>query len=272
MFQKQVQTALLILVCVFAMNADAKRAKKVEAADEVAESIARARSTDEFFDVNAPSAATTPESADLKAMLDDSKLVANASEANMNVVGSTSTTSEAAVPVATDEAAAVDTTAKAATEEISKKNEKDIPVLSSKTKTAKSSGSAVTRILASLAVLTIVLFATTLGLKRWSKRRQGKTQHTAIKILTQHYIGPKKSLAIVQVAGESILIGVTDQNITMLKSLSLLDEEVPEVTPRNFDTAMGDMSDMNDMNDLDLRGLNDIRDKVSRSLRGMKDF
>ena len=52
-----------------------------------------------------------------------------------------------------------------------------------------------------------------------------------IKVLTQHHLGAKKSLAIIRVAGESILIGVTDQNISMIKSLALIDDEVPAELP-----------------------------------------
>ena len=63
--------------------------------------------------------------------------------------------------------------------------------------------------------------------KQWSKQKM-KNPHTHIKILTQHHIGPKKSLAIIRVAGESILIGITDQNINLIKELSLLDEDIPE--------------------------------------------
>jgi flagellar protein FliO/FliZ len=255
--------SFLVLACFFAaLAAEAK----AQSTDEVAESIARARNTEEIFDVTAPAAAATEESADLKDMIGDAKLVASANgAASETASAATSQVEAAAAQTATNEAD-IPTGNKETAQEIQAKAEKDIPVLGPKTKTAKSSGSAITRILFSLAVLCIALFATTIGLKRWSKRRQGKTQHTAIKILTQHFIGPKKSLAIVQVAGETILIGITDQNITMLKSLSLLDEEIPEQVPKNFDAAM----QTND--DIDFTGLNEIRDKVSRSLRTMKDL
>ena len=60
-----------------------------------------------------------------------------------------------------------------------------------------------------------------------------------IKVLTQHHLGAKKSLAIIRVAGESILIGVTDQNISMIKSLSLIDDEVPaELPSQSFAATM----------------------------------
>lgn len=62
--------------------------------------------------------------------------------------------------------------------------------------------------------------------------------NTQIKVLSQHHLGAKKSLAIIRVAGESILIGVTDQNISMIKSLSLIDDEVPAETPQSFAATM----------------------------------
>ncbi len=256
--------SFLMLACFLA--ALAAEAKKAETSDEIAESIARARNTEELFDVTAPAAAETEESSDLKEMIGDAKLVASATE--------TASAATTQVDATTKESDITMETKESTTQEIALKAEKDIPVLATKTKTAKASGSAITRILFSLAILCIALFATTIGLKRWAKRRQGKTQHTAIKILTQHFIGPKKSLAIVQVAGESILIGITDQNITMLKSLSLLDEEIPEQMPRNFDAALTNNQTNNetDSDDNDFTGINEIRDKVSRSLRTMKDL
>ncbi|MGE3758789.1 MAG: flagellar biosynthetic protein FliO, partial [Pseudobdellovibrionaceae bacterium] len=76
------------------------------------------------------------------------------------------------------------------------------------------------------------------GIKKWSGKVGKSPKQTQIKVLTQHYLGPKRSLAIVRVAGESVLIGVTDHNISMIKSLALLDEEIPEEVPENFNKAM----------------------------------
>lgn len=77
------------------------------------------------------------------------------------------------------------------------------------------------------------------------KRRSTYFAHTngmpKIKILDQHYLGPKKSLAIVNVSGESILIGITDQNINLIKSLSLIDDEVKDnPVPILFQSALTD--------------------------------
>ena len=45
-------------------------------------------------------------------------------------------------------------------------------------------------------------------------------------------------MAIIRVAGESILIGVTDSHISMIKSLSLIDDEVPSEVPQKFAEVM----------------------------------
>ncbi len=75
------------------------------------------------------------------------------------------------------------------------------------------------------------------------QNKSGKS-NMQIKVLSQHYLGPKKSLAIVRVAGESILIGITDQNISMIKALSLMDDELPQVLPKNFEDSLTEKTEM----------------------------
>lgn len=107
--------------------------------------------------------------------------------------------------------------------------------------------------------------------------------NTQIKVLSQHHLGAKKSLAIIRVAGESILIGVTDQNISMIKSLSLIDDEVPaELPSQSFAATMaaggGDQvvqsreitelaSEVED--DFSFAG---IKSNVSQKLKSMRNF
>lgn len=69
------------------------------------------------------------------------------------------------------------------------------------------------------------------------KYKNKKASQFEMKILAQHHLGPKKSLAVVRVAGESILIGMTDHHISMIKSLALLDEELPETDTAQFKTG-----------------------------------
>lgn len=113
--------------------------------------------------------------------------------------------------------------------------ESEIPVFSAATPERKSAGAGIERLVITLFVVCVVLGAALFGIKRWSINRKGNgISPTKIQILTQHHLGPKKSLAIIQVAGEAILIGITDQNISMLKTLALIDDEVPGLVPKNF--------------------------------------
>lgn len=71
-------------------------------------------------------------------------------------------------------------------------------------------------------------------LKNKTKMVNGPESLMKIKMVTQFHVGPKKSLAVVRVAGESLLLAITDANITLIKSLALLDEDLPEMTPMDF--------------------------------------
>jgi flagellar protein FliO/FliZ len=173
----------------------------------------------------------------------------------------------------------------------SKLSENEIPVLTTAKTEKKAEGGAIERLLITLGVLSVVLAGATFAIKRWAAKSGTKNQNTKIKVLTQHMLGPKKSLAIVQVAGETILIGVTDQNISMLKTLSLLDEEIPEEVPRNFGRTLADFDDeeaappvrskksrarqadeIDPAEDFAMRGLSEIRDVVSTRLKGLKNL
>ena len=128
-------------------------------------------------------------------------------------------------------------------ETINKLPESEIPVLNTAQNEKKEAGSNFPRLMLTLGVLVVVLGAATLAMKRWSARSQKGNQNTKIRVLTQHHLGPKKAIAIIQVAGESILIGITDQNISMLKTLSLIDDEIPEQVPRHFDRTLADFDE-----------------------------
>jgi flagellar protein FliO/FliZ len=94
------------------------------------------------------------------------------------------------------------------------------------------------RLVLSLFVVVIAGAGIFLVARYWSRRKPGLKPHQQIKVITQYPMGPRRSLAIVRVAGESILLGITDHNISMLKSLSLLDEELPEDVPNSFSDEM----------------------------------
>lgn len=166
------------------------------------------------------------------------------------------------------------------------KSEAEIPVVLDKAAAASEGGGTLFRVLFGFAVLGLLAVGAYVFLRKYSRPGQMKNA-PQIKVLTQHYLGPKKSLAIVRVAGESILIGVTDDNINMIKSLSLLDEDVPEETPNRFDQVMGGLGignteEIEDRVNVSAAGkgavdeddfvLGGIRDVVTRRLKGLKEF
>ena len=105
-----------------------------------------------------------------------------------------------------------------------------------------------------------------------------------IKVLSQHYLGPKRSLAIIHVAGESMLVGITDSNISMIKSLSLIDDEVPTTVPKTFADALaapgnnaGAMAKVNlgSMSESELEeefSFSGFKDTVSKKIKSMRSI
>jgi flagellar protein FliO/FliZ len=121
--------------------------------------------------------------------------------------------------------------------------ESDIPVQLEPAKKSSSDHSLYFKAVLSLIVIGGMGVAGYVLIGRYRRANLGKNPATQIKVLTQHYLGPKKSLAIVRVAGESVLIGITDHNISMLKSLSLLDEDIPEEIPQQFSSLFSSKSE-----------------------------
>jgi flagellar protein FliO/FliZ len=188
---------------------------------------------------------------------------------------------------ATDTAAAATVTANSeantpALKPVDTRKESEIPLnLEAKSK-ASGEGSPIFRIILTLAILGVVGTGAFIFLRKYSIPKAMKTQ-TQIKVLQQHYLGPKKSLAIVRVAGESILIGITENNISMIKSLSLIDDEVPEEAPQNFGRVLGDIEDeeapaapsrkvARELDADEEFAISGIKDIVSKRLKGMRSF
>ncbi|WP_413558706.1 FliO/MopB family protein [Bdellovibrio sp. HCB209] len=196
-----------------------------------------------------------------------------------------------AAPVPTEETAK-DAVASKDLPKVDNRKESEIPLNLDKQKTANADGSGWFRILLTLSILGLVASGAFFFMRKYNRPTERKHQ-TQIKVLQQHYLGPKKSLAIVRVAGESILIGITDQNISMIKSLSLLDDEVPEEAPKSFGKVMGSFDEDETTNEepaarvsfntrsketpknLDADeefAISGIKDIVSKRLKGMRNF
>lgn len=118
--------------------------------------------------------------------------------------------------------------------------EEAIPLFQGKENKAKSPSSSWVRVLISMGILSLVGLGFLWFAKWWGKRNPRNDLDAKIRVMTQHHLGPKKSLMIVRVAGEHLLLGVTDQSINIVKTLSLIDDEVPNETPQHFGAALRD--------------------------------
>ena len=154
-------------------------------------------------------------------------------------------------------------------------SEAEIPVQIVNTKKATQAENPWLRFVLGLSVFGTMACGAYFFSKRYLKAGVVKNEAAQIKVLTQHYLGPKKSLAIIRVAGESILVGVTDQNINMIKSLSLLDEELPETVPQNFKSVFsnaeskGNETATQEGEDFSISA---VKDFVSTKLKNMRSF
>lgn len=158
------------------------------------------------------------------------------------------------------------------------KKESEIPLNLSSPKKASDEGHPAFKLILIISMMGLVGTGAYIYLRKYSKTNFAAGKNNEIKVLTQHYLGPKKSLAIIRVAGESILIGVTDQNINMIKSLALLDDEVPEEIPNsNFADLFGGVPVTNNMSkaeeeDEDEFSIRGVKEVVSKKLKGMRSF
>jgi len=154
--------------------------------------------------------------------------------------------------------------------------ETEIPVNLEPTKKTAGTESPMLKFLLSFGIIGVLGCAAYFLIRKY-RFKNPQSQATQIKVLTQHYLGPKKSLAIVRVAGESVLIGITDHNISMIKSLSLLDEDIPEESPKEFQTVFNKKTaaanfaeDSEAKDDFSVLGIKDIVSKKMKNMRSLE--
>ena len=89
-----------------------------------------------------------------------------------------------------------------------------MPVL---VKDSPSFGGSVIKMVTALGIVLSLLFAAVYLVKKYLGKKIGFTgQEQKIRVLTTTYLGPKKSIALVEVAGERIVVGITATHISML--------------------------------------------------------
>lgn len=146
------------------------------------------------------------------------------------------------------------------------------------------------RMVISLVVVLAILAAALYFIRRYPAAKKLTGRGRMIEVLAQHHLGPKKSVAIVKVAGEAVLIGVTDTSINILKSLSLLDDDMTLTAnpqpPKKFAQSLaaslktkgGEFPEVKDsrnragneeIEEFSMKGLKEI---VGERLRSMKEL
>lgn len=171
----------------------------------------------------------------------------------------------------------------AATPAIQVKPESEIPLKLEKAAVSQEGTSQTGKLFLTLFVLVGMGGAGVFLARKYAFSNKINKSNMQIKVLSQHHLGAKKSLAIIRVAGESILIGVTDQNISMIKSLSLIDDEVPaELPSQSFAATMAAGGDDQVMQSRDITELAGeveddfsfagIKSNVSQKLKSMRNF
>lgn len=150
------------------------------------------------------------------------------------------------------EAATTDSTAAATTDTAStpvatELKESEIPVTVSAPAPIKSESQVVWRLLASVGVLVVIGGVLIFATRRYTRQKDKGGQKTRIEIMHQFHMGPRKSLALVRVAGEAMLIGITDHNINMLKPITIIDDEMEEAFKTGFNNFLEDEFSIEDV-------------------------
>lgn len=118
--------------------------------------------------------------------------------------------------------------------------ESQIPVFEKSGEESKPSANHALRLVGSLLLLCVLVG----GLIIWTRKRGFKRNtpghNVRIEVLTQFHFGPKKGLAVVRVAGEVMLIGMTEHNINMIKPITLIDDEVEGLMGKDFNKFLAD--------------------------------
>jgi len=167
----------------------------------------------------------------------------------------------------------------AADKKVEALTEDQIPLKIESSAKAADNQSQAGKLVLTLAVLVGMLGTAFYFIRKYSFSNKVSKSNLNIKILTQHHLGPKKTLAVVRVAGESILIGVTDHNISMIKSLSLIDDEIPlESGPEDFAQALNGQPSAAASHEMNSDLIEDdfsfsgIKTSVTQKLKSMRNF
>ena len=126
-------------------------------------------------------------------------------------------------------------------------SETDLPVFLDTKKAASPTSSTAMRLGLSLALIAVVAGALVFAGKRWPKKANQGGNKTRIDILHQLHLGPKRGLTLIRVAGEVMLIGMTDQSVNLIKTVTLIDDELEGLATQDFNNFLEDEFSVEDV-------------------------
>jgi flagellar biogenesis protein FliO len=84
------------------------------------------------------------------------------------------------------------------------------------------------------------------SLSQFARKGLGKNSKKMIEVISTHHLGPKKSIAVVKVAGRMLVLGITDDAINLITQM---DGQMNGMTGAQTDAEMG-MDDFGDTDDM----------------------
>ena len=99
------------------------------------------------------------------------------------------------------------------------------------------------KVIGALALVTGLMVILVVWLKKLGFSQKTLKQGSLIRILDTRMIGPKKYISVLQIADQNIVVGITDQQITMLTGLDdgpalKIEEEKKDNTSETFSSLL----------------------------------
>jgi len=120
------------------------------------------------------------------------------------------------------------------------KPESEIPVEISAAPKAKEGNNLGWRLIMSLGFVAVVGGVLYYATRRWARPKDVQGKGARIEMIHQYHLGPRRSLALIRVAGEAVLVGITDQSINMIKPVTLIDDELEGLMKKDFNNFLED--------------------------------
>ncbi|MCC6138111.1 MAG: flagellar biosynthetic protein FliO [Bdellovibrionaceae bacterium] len=144
--------------------------------------------------------------------------------------------------------------------------ENEIPLNTKKAAAPTSGMPSLKRIAGGFFVIAILIVSALFVTRKMKSKKAGAAfNHDSITVISQKYLGPKRNLVLIRVTGEYLLLGVTDHNISLIKNLNVVDDEIPELTGKDFTEVLEKKE--NTMSNYEMNRARENADRTSFSKR-----